>query len=137
MTAYWLLLADPDSYGFEDLLRDGSTVWDGIAGAPAQAHLRSFKEGDEALVYHTSPDKAVAGKARVASAPFPDPADPAGKRVAVDVDAPSAFEKPVPLAALRENPKLAGMTFLKIQRIAVSPLSRDEFNEIIRMGRAD
>jgi predicted RNA-binding protein with PUA-like domain len=136
MTAYWLLLADPESYGFDDLLRDGSTVWDGIAGANAQANLRKFKEGDQALVYHTSPQKAVVGKARVTSAAFPDPSDAGGKRVTVNLEAAGALKTPVALTALRENPKLSGMVFLKIQRIAVSPLTRDEFNEIIKMGRA-
>ncbi len=134
--AYWLLLADPGSYGFHDLVRDRKTVWDGIAGAPAQKHLRTFAEGDQALVYNTSPDKAVVGRARVASDPSPDPADPEGKRVVVDLEAVAALETPVSLGALRQNPKLSGMVFLKIQRIAVSPLSRDEFEEILDMGRA-
>src|SRR5512140_2441097 len=133
--AYWLLLADPESYGFNDLVKDRRTVWDGISGAPAQRHLRDFKEGDQALVYHTSPDKAVMGRARVVSAPYPDPADPTGKRVALDLEATNSFAQPVPVAALRENPNLSDMMFLKIQRMAVSPLTRSQFEEIIRMGK--
>jgi len=55
----WLLLADQKSYGFDDLTRNKKAVWDGITGAPAQKHLRGFKKGDRAMVYHTAPDKAV------------------------------------------------------------------------------
>jgi len=133
---YWLLLADPKAYGFDDLERDKKTVWDGISGSLAQKHLRAFKKGDMALVYHTAPDKAVIGTASVLSDPYPDPKDPEGKLVVVDVQAIDRLKKAVPLQALRENKKLSGMTFLKIQRIAVSPVSKAEFDEIVRMGHS-
>ena len=129
--AHWLLLADPKSYSFQDLMHDKTTVWDGIAGSIAQRRLHSFKPGDDVLVYHTSPDKAVVGHARVVSPPYPDPADATRKRVVVDLQAVAPLKRPVPLSAMRENPSLSGMGFLKIQRIAVSPLSKAEFEEIL------
>ena len=132
---YWLLLADPKSYGYEELLKAKKAVWDGISGSPAQANLRRFKKGDSALVYHTAPDKAVVGTALVTTDPYPDPKDESGKRVVVDVQAGSKLARCVPLADLRDNPKLSGMAFLKIQRIAVSPVSKNEFDEILRMSR--
>ena len=98
---YWLLLADPKAYGFDDLERDKKTVWDGISGSLAQKHLRAFKKGDMALVYHTAPDKAVIGAASVLSDPYPDPKDPEGKLVVVDLQAIDRLKKPVPLQALR------------------------------------
>jgi predicted RNA-binding protein with PUA-like domain len=131
---HWLLLADPKSYGFEDFLKDKKTVWDGIAGSLAQKHLRSFKKGDKALIYHTAPDKAVIGTAKVLSDPYPDPKDCERKMMVVDMEPGAFFKKPVPLAAMRENQSLSGMAFLKIQRIAVSPVSREEWDEIVRMG---
>lgn len=130
----WLLLADPKSYGFDDLEKAGKTVWDGIAGSLAQKHLRSIKNGDAVLIYHTAPDKAVVGAAKIVSSPCPDPKDKEGKLVVVDVQAGRRLKRPVSLAALRQNKKLAAMTFLKIQRIAVSPLSKDEFDQIVQMG---
>ncbi len=133
--SFWLLLADPQTYGFDGLVKDKKTVWDGISGSLAQKYLRSFTEGDKALIYHTAPDKAVVGSAKVVSAPYPDPKNSEGKAVVVDVEPGARFKTPVPLASLRENRKLRGMAFLKIQRIAVSPLSKEEYNEIVRMGR--
>jgi predicted RNA-binding protein with PUA-like domain len=130
----WLLLADPKSYSFADLRRDKTTVWDGISGSLAQKHLRNFKRGDRLLIYHTAPDKAVVGRAAVSSNPYPDPADASGKRVVVRVGDPTPLPIPVPLAALRSNPALSGMVFLKIQRIAVSPLSSSEFDAILAMS---
>lgn len=129
----WLLVADPSSYGFEDLLRDGAAVWDGVTGALAQKHLRCFKKGDRALIYHTAPDRAIVGTALVACDPYVDPEDSSGKRVVVDVEPEGRLRSPVGLARLKENPKLAGMAFLRIQRIAVSPVTKLEFDLIRRM----
>ena len=130
----WLLLADPKSYSFDDLQKEKKAVWDGIAGSLAQRNLRSMAKGDTALVYHTAPDKAMIGTARIVSDPYPDPKDEEGKRVVVEVQPVQRLRKPVPLAELRKNRKLEAMTFLKIQRIAVSPVTADEFSEILKMG---
>jgi predicted RNA-binding protein with PUA-like domain len=132
--SYWLLLADPKSYKYDDLEKEKRTVWDGIAGSIAQKHMRSFQKGDEALIYHTAPDKAVVGVGRIVSNPYPDPKDAEAKLVVVDIEPVRRLKTPVSLQQLRENKKLAGMTFLKIQRIAVSPLSQTEFDEILKMG---
>src|SRR6266511_2278779 len=83
-----------------------------------------------------SPDKSVIGTASVLSDPYPDPKDSEGKLVVVELQAVDRLKKRVPLQALRENKKLSGMTFLKIQRIAVSPVSKAEFDEIVRMGNS-
>jgi predicted RNA-binding protein with PUA-like domain len=131
---HWLLAADPKSYGFGELERDRTAVWDGVKGSMAQRHLRGAASGDAALVYHTAPDKAVIGTARIVSAPYPDPGDPEGKLVVVKVEPARRFARPIALGELKANPRLAGMLFLKIQRIAVSPLTKGEFDEIVRMA---
>ncbi|HEY2933660.1 MAG TPA: EVE domain-containing protein [Acidobacteriota bacterium] len=132
---FWLLLADPKSYSFDDLEKQKRAVWDGIAGSLAQKHMRNMSRGDTVLIYHTAPDKAVIGTAGVASEPYPDPKDKEKKLVVVDLDSPRRLKKSVPLADLKANRRLAGMTFLKIQRIAVTPLTKEHFDEILRMGK--
>ena len=74
------------------------------------------------------------GAAAIVSDPYPDPKDAEAKLVVVDVEAGRRLKTSVTLQQLRQNRKLAGMTFLKIQRIAVSPLSQTEFEEILKMG---
>ncbi len=133
--SYWLLLADPKSYGFDQLQAEGHTVWDGITGSLAQKRLRSFKKGDSALIYHTAPDKAVIGSATVVTDPYPDPKDETGRQVVVNVEAQSRLKSRVSLEALKANATLANMAFLKIQRIAVAPLEKAEYDEILRMGQ--
>jgi predicted RNA-binding protein with PUA-like domain len=132
--SWWLLLADPKSYGFDQLERDRTTVWDGIGGSLAQKRMRSFRRGDRVLIYHTSPDKAVVGTATVVTEPYPDPADDTGKRVVVRIECHDRLRKPVLLDRLKQDKRLSGMAFLKIQRIAVSPLEKAEFDTILKIG---
>ena len=73
--AYWLMKSEPASYGWDDLIRDGGTEWDGVRNNAARLHLRAMKAGDEALLYHSMSDKAVVGIMRIARGPAPDPKD--------------------------------------------------------------
>ena len=131
---YWLLLADPKSYSFSDLERDKRTRWDGIAGSLAQKHLRGMRKGDMVLIYHTAPDKAVIGTAKLTTDPYLDPKDMDGERVVVDIRPLGRLANPVLLASMRENEKLKGMVFLRIQRVSVSPVSAAQFSQILMMG---
>lgn len=127
----WVLLADPESYGWVELERDGTTVWDGIKNARAQARLRQFEPGDLALVYHTAPDKALTGIARVTSAPRPDPSAP--DRVVVDVEPAQPLARPLPLAELKSDSVLADMSFVRMPRVAVHPVTADEWARVLEM----
>jgi predicted RNA-binding protein with PUA-like domain len=97
---HWLLVADPQSYGFDELQRDGRAVWDGIRGSMAQRHIRAMASGDQALIYHTAPEKSAIGTARVESDAYADPKDPEGKLMVADVVPGRRFARPVPLSAL-------------------------------------
>ena len=68
--------SEPESYGWDDLVRDGGTEWDGVRNNAARLHLKAMKAGDEAFFYHSMSDKAVVGIMRIARAAQPDPKDP-------------------------------------------------------------
>ena len=63
--AHWLMKSEPESYGWDDLVRDGGTEWDGVRNNAARLHLKAMKKGDEAFFYHSMSDKAVVGIMRV------------------------------------------------------------------------
>ncbi len=126
---HWAFLADPESYGWADLVRDGRTVWDGVKNAAAQNHLREAHPGDEALIYETAPSKALLGIARVVSQPYPDPS--AAERVVVDVAPVVALARPLPIAELREDAVLAGMKFVRMPRVAVQPVTDAEWARVL------
>jgi len=126
---HWAFLADPESYGWADLLREGRAVWDGIANAAAQNNLRAARPGDEALIYETAPAKALRGIARVVTEPYADPGAPG--RVVVDVEPVAPLARPLTLAELRADALLAGMKFVRMPRVAVQPVSEAEWARVL------
>jgi predicted RNA-binding protein with PUA-like domain len=127
----WLLKTEPGSYGYDDLERDGRTVWDGVTNPVALKNLRAMQEGDEVLVYHTGDEKAVVGKARVVAAARPDPKAGDPRRVVVDIEAAGRLERPVPLAELKAHPEFAESPLVRQGRLSVVPLTRPQWRAIV------
>lgn len=131
MANYWLVKSEPGTYSFEDLQRDGRTVWDGVRNFAAAQHLKAMRVGDEALFYHSGEGKAVVGVARVAREAFPDASDPTGKFVAVELEPARTLARPVTLAEMKANPALSGMVILRQGRLSVSPVTQQEWQAIL------
>ena len=125
----WLLKTEPSTYSFGDLVREKTTTWDGVTNALARKHLRSMSKGDRLVVYHTGDVKAAVGRATVAAAPRPDPADPKG--TVVDVKAGRALKKPVTLAEMKAAKVFAGSPLLTIGRLSVVPLTPDQYAFVV------
>lgn len=131
---HWLFKVEPDCYSFADLTRDGSTVWDGVANAVAQKHLRAVRPGDRVFYYHTGDEKAVVGEMEVTAGPTPDPADPAGKRVTVTVKPVRPLPAPVTLAAIKAVPAFAGWELVRQPRLSVMPVPAELWSAIESMA---
>lgn len=132
--AYWLVKSEPNKYSFDDLRRDGRTVWDGVRNNTAALHLKAMKTGDEVLYYHSQEGLEVVGVARVTGESFIDPSDPAGRFVAVELAPVRALAKPVTLAQMKANPALAEMAMLRLFRLSVSPVRPAEWKAILAMA---
>ena len=130
--AYWLMKSEPESYGWDDLVRDGGTEWDGVRNNAARLHLRAMKAGDEAFLYHSMSDKAVVGIMRIARGPQPDPKDP--NWVSVRVEPVRALPAPVTLQAIKAEPKLAKMELIRQSRLSVAPVRDEEWRMILKMA---
>ena len=132
--ARWLMKSEPHVYGWDDLVRDGGTEWDGVRNYAARLHLRAMKPGDEAFFYHSGEDRAVVGIMRIAREGRPDGED--GSWVSVRVEPVGAIG-PVTLKDIRAEPKLAGMELVRQSRLSVSPVREEEWAAILKMaGRA-
>lgn len=133
--ACWFFLSDPENYHFDDLFRTKTSMWDGVFGTVAQKFLGEIQRGDRILGYHTAPEKQVMAVLEATSNAYQNPEIKDKKNWVVDVKAVQKLPRPVPLAELKANKKLAQMKLFKLVRpIAVSPLTEAEFNEIRRMG---
>jgi predicted RNA-binding protein with PUA-like domain len=129
--AHWLMKSEPESYSWSDLVRDGSTEWDGVRNNAARLHLKAMKTGDEAFFYHSMSDKAVVGIMRIVREARPDPKDK--DWVSVRVEPVRAIE-PVTLARIKAEPKLSKMELIRQSRLSVAPVRDDEWNLVLKLS---
>lgn len=131
---YWLVKQEPESYSFADFQKDGKTDWTGVRNFTARNNLKEMKAGDKVFYYHSGGEKSVVGLAKVTKTAFPDPTADEGSWVAVELEAGKPVKNPVTLAAIKSNPKLAQMKLVKLSRLSVSPVTKEEFEEIMKMS---
>src|SRR5688572_18439396 len=134
-TQYWLLKSEPDSYSWTDFVRDGKTAWTGVRNFAARLHLNAMRPGDRILFYESMTTKAVVGTGEITRAAFPDETADEPGWVAVELKAGAALANPVTLAAIKAERSLAKMTLLRISRLSVQPVTKKEFERILKMGR--
>ena len=130
----WLVKQEPESYSWDDLTRDGRTDWTGVRNFQARNNLRQMKVGDAVFFYHSGKEKSVVGIAQVAKAAYPDPTadDPAW--IAVDIEPVKPVSRPVALVDIRANSKLSNLLLIRQSRLSLMPVTKQEFEEIVRMG---
>ncbi len=131
--ARWLMKSEPEAYGWDDLVRDGGTEWDGVRNNAARLHLRAMKAGDEAFLYHSMSDKAVVGIMRIVREGQPDPKD--ANWVSVRVEPVRPLERAVTLAEIKAEPALATMELIRQSRLSVAPVRDDEWDKVLEMAR--
>ena len=124
--------SEPESYSWADLVRDGGTEWDGVRNNAARLHLKAMKPGDQAFLYHSMSDKAVVGIMRVTRAAAPDPKD--GDWVSVRVEPVRPLPRPVTLAEIKAEPRLAKMELIRQSRLSVAPVRTEEWALVLEMA---
>jgi predicted RNA-binding protein with PUA-like domain len=130
---YWLVKQEPEKYSFDDLVKDGKTIWDGVRNYQARNNLREMKKGDKILFYHSVSEKSVVGIAEVSKENHTDPSDE--KWLAVEIKASAKFEKPVTLEQIKNDKKLQEIALVKQSRLSVMPLKKAEFDAILKMSK--
>jgi predicted RNA-binding protein with PUA-like domain len=131
---YWLTKSEPNKYSWDDLVRDGRTIWDGTRNHQVAIYLRSMKVGDQVLFYHSNEGLEAVGIMEVVEEAHLDATDPKGKFVAVDVSPVRPLNKPVTLAAMKAEPALADMAMFRQFRLSVLPLTKTHWDTIIAMS---
>lgn len=132
---YWLMKSEPFKYSFPQLVKDGQTMWEGVRNYEARNNLRGMKVGDLALFYHSSEGKSVVGVARIKREAYPDPTAPGEDWSVVDLEPLVPMKSAVSLDAIRGEPELAEIALLKKPRISVVPVSKEQFDRILKMGK--
>ena len=131
----WLIKSEPDSYSWDEMVRDGRTVWNGVRNHQAAANLRSMAIGDRALFYHSNIGKQAVGIVEIVRGHFVDPTDPTGKFVAVEVAAVEPLKRPVTLAEIKADPRFADLKLVTQSRLSVVPVGDAHWTAIIALSR--
>ena len=132
--AKWLMKSEPGTYSWADLVRDGGTDWDGVRNNAARLQLRAMMPGDQALFYHSGEERAVVGIMEIAGPGEPDGAD--GVWVKVPVKPVRPLARPVTLAEIKAEPRLAKMELIRQSRLSVSPVRDEEWALIVKLAKS-
>ncbi len=119
----YLLKSEPDQYSFEDLERDGETLWDGVTNPVAVRHLAEMKPGDKLIYYHTGKERQAVGTASVATVDGSDPKAPK-----VRIKAGKRFGQPKTLAEIKAQKSFADSPLVKQGRLSVVPLDAEQYH---------
>jgi len=131
--AYWILRSEPEAYSWDDLVRDGGTEWTGVRNYTARNFLMTMQPGDQALFYHSNTEKAAVGIMEVTRAWQPDGDD--GKWASVAVKPVTKLAKPVSLAAIKAEPRLAALEMVRQSRLSVTPVRDEEWPVLLEMAK--
>ncbi len=123
---FYLLKTEPSEYSFADLLRDKSTIWDGVSNPVALKNLREMTAGAKLIIYHTGDEKRAVGTASVVAVDASDPKSPR-----VNIAAGKPLKAPVTLAEIKANKLFKDSPLLKIGRLSVVPLTEAQYRAIV------
>jgi predicted RNA-binding protein with PUA-like domain len=129
---YWLLKTEPDSFSWSDLLKAGKATWDGVRNFQARSNLKEMKKGDLAFIYHTGEEKSIIGIARVEREWYAEPGDP--EWVVVDLVPQKALKRPVALSEIKAEKLLKDMKLARVPRLSVQPVTKNEFDFVVRIS---
>jgi predicted RNA-binding protein with PUA-like domain len=134
MIQYWLIKSEPDAFSWAEQVEHGVEPWTGVRNHLAKKNLASMKLGDKCFFYHSNVGKEIVGIVELVREAYPDPSAEGGPWVCVDVKAVKPVPKPVTLAAIKAEPRLAEMALVKQSRLSVSPVNAAEWAVICEMG---
>ena len=131
---YWLLKSEPDAWSWDNQVKEGASMWDGVRNYQARNNLKEMKKNDLCFFYHSVTERSIVGIVKVVKEYYPDPTDKTDRFVVVDVKATKKLKNPVSLDQIKENRKLKDIALVKQSRLSVMPLKKTEWEIIIKMS---
>lgn len=132
--SHWLVKSEPESFSWQDLVKDGRTAWTGVRNFQARNNLRAMKKGDAVLFYHSGEGREAVGLARVNKEAYPDPTAKEGDWSAVEIEPIKPLAKPVKLETIKADKLLKEMLLVRNGRLSVSPLTGEQFERLMSLA---
>lgn len=132
---HWLVKSEPEAYSWATFVLEDGTAWTGVRNYQARNNLNLMQPGDLVLFYHSVSEKAVVGIAEVAALAAPDTTAEAGSPwVAVGLRPVQPLDRPVSLAQIKAEGRLAELALLRQSRLSVLPVRPEEFDVIVALS---
>ena len=131
---YWLLKSEPSTWSWEDQVKAGTEMWDGVRNYEARNNLMSMRKKDLCFFYHSVSEKLIIGIVEVVKEHYPDPTDETGRFVVIDVKAKRKLKKAVSLKKIKTIPQLSKIALIKQSRLSVMPLTKNEWELILKIS---
>jgi predicted RNA-binding protein with PUA-like domain len=129
---YWLIKSEPFKYSWEQFVKEGNTMWDGVRNYGARNNLRSMKKGDLAFWYHSNEGMEIVGIAKVVKESFQDPTTDNPAWLVVEFKPYKKLKKTVPLSLLKNDPRLANMDLIRLGRLSVQTVKEVEWDIVMQ-----
>ncbi|WP_341368489.1 EVE domain-containing protein [Yoonia sp. BS5-3] len=134
--AYWLFKSEPDVWGWDKQVAKGAAgeEWDGVRNYQARNNMRAMKLGDQGFFYHSRQGLEIVGIVEICAEAHPDSTTDDPRWDCVDIKALRPMIKPVSLAQIKAEPRLAEMSLVKSMRLSVQPVTDEEWTIVCAMG---
>jgi len=131
----WLLKTEPSEFSFDDLVAHGVEPWDGVRNPMALFNMKSAREGETCVIYHTGGEKQAVGLARVVRTAYPDPNAGDPRIILIDVQAGERLPQPVRLEQIKADPRFADSPLVKFGRLSVVALTDEQYGAILELAK--
>lgn len=129
---HWLVKTEPETYSWDDFVKDKKTTWDGVRNFQARSHLKAMQKGDLVFFYHTGDEKSIVGIAKVVKEHYPDPKDK--DWVVIDLAPEKKLKNPVSLSQIKAEKRLSNMVLVRASRLSVQPVKPEEFDIVMALS---
>jgi predicted RNA-binding protein with PUA-like domain len=131
--AHWLMKSEPSVYPWSQLVKDKRTSWSGVRNYQANNNMKAMQIGDEAFFYHSNEERAIVGIMKIVKFWHLDPSDETERFGMVDVAPVRALDKPITLEMIKGEPRLAKMALLRQSRLSVSPVTAQQWKDLLTL----
>ena len=132
--AHWLIKSEPFKYSWDKFVSDKQTFWDGVRNYAARNNLRAMHKGDEVFFYHSNEGLEIVGICKVVKEAYQDPTTEDPNWVVVNFKPVKKFKKPVSLATVKADKRLADIELVRLSRLSVSAVTNEEWDIILELG---
>ncbi|WP_293860371.1 EVE domain-containing protein [uncultured Alsobacter sp.] len=135
--AHWLYKSEPEVWSWEQQVEAGAkgTYWNGVRNHSAKLNLMAMKKGEQGFFYHSNEGKEIVGIVEVIREAYPDhTAEQGSPWVMVDLKAVKPLKRPVTLAEVKADKRLAKMSLVTSMRLSVQPVTDEEWAIILDLA---